>query len=62
VWKWPVVKYKHIKIKPRICMLFILCLTVNAAQWRSKQDLWPLGAVVKFAALSSWVLETGEPV
>ena len=32
VWKWPVVKYKHIKIKPRICVLFILCLTwtVNA--------------------------------
>ena len=19
VWKWPIVKYKHIKIKPRIC-------------------------------------------
>jgi len=19
VWKWPVVKYKHIKIKPRVC-------------------------------------------
>jgi len=32
VWKWPVVKYKHIKIKPRICVLFILRLTwtVNA--------------------------------
>ena len=32
VWKWPVVKYKHIKIKARICILFILCLTwmVNA--------------------------------
>ena len=32
VWKWPVVKYKHIKIKPKICILFILCLTwtVNA--------------------------------
>jgi len=32
VWKWPVVKYKHIKIKPRICILFILCFTwtVNA--------------------------------
>jgi len=32
VWKWPVVKYKHIKIKPRICILFISCLTwtVNA--------------------------------
>jgi len=32
VWKWPVIKYKHIKIKPRICILFILCLTwmVNA--------------------------------
>ena len=32
VLKWPVVKYKHIKIKPRICVLFILCLawTVNA--------------------------------
>ena len=27
VWKWPVGKYKHIKIKPRICVLFILCLT-----------------------------------
>ena len=26
VWKWPVVKYKHIKTKPRICVLFILCL------------------------------------
>jgi len=24
VWKWPVVKYKHIKINPRICVLFIL--------------------------------------
>ena len=32
MWKWPVVKYKHIKIKPRICVLFILRLTwtVNA--------------------------------
>ena len=32
VWKWPVIKCKHIKIKPRICVLFILCLTwtVNA--------------------------------
>ena len=32
VWKWTVVKYKHIKIKPRIRVLFILCLTwtVNA--------------------------------
>jgi len=32
VWKWPVVKYKPFKIKPRICVLFILCLTwtVNA--------------------------------
>jgi len=32
VWKWPVVKYKHIKIKSRTCILFILCLTwmVNA--------------------------------
>ena len=27
VWEWPVVKYKHIKVKPRICILFILCLT-----------------------------------
>jgi len=26
-WKWPVVKYKHIKIKSRICVLLILCLT-----------------------------------
>jgi len=32
VWKWPVAKYKHIKIKPRICVLFIFRLTwtVNA--------------------------------
>ena len=32
VRKWPVIKYKYIKIKPRICVLFILCLTwtVNA--------------------------------
>jgi len=32
VWKWPVVKYKHIKITPRIWVLFNLCLTwtVNA--------------------------------
>ena len=30
--KRPVVKCKHIKIKPRLCILFILCLTwaVNA--------------------------------
>ena len=27
-WKWPVVKYEHIKLKPRICVLFLfLCLT-----------------------------------
>jgi len=26
VWKWPVVKYKLIKIKPRICVLFIFDL------------------------------------
>ena len=32
MWKWPVVKYKHIETKPRICIVFILCLTwtVNA--------------------------------
>ena len=32
VWTWPVVKYKHVKTKPRICLLFILCMTwtVNA--------------------------------
>jgi len=32
VWKWPVGQYKHIHVKPRICILFILCLTwtVNA--------------------------------
>ena len=30
--KWPGIKYKHVKIKPRICVLFILCMTwtVNA--------------------------------
>jgi len=34
VWKWPVVKYKHIKIKQRICILFILCLTLTVnANW-----------------------------
>jgi len=32
---WPVVKYKHIKIQPRICVLFLFLLdldgpTVNA--------------------------------
>jgi len=33
VSEWLVVKYKHIKTKPRICILFILCLTwtVNAS-------------------------------
>jgi len=26
VWKWPVVKDKHIKIKPTICVLFVFDL------------------------------------
>jgi len=26
LWKWPVVKDKHIKIKPRICALFVFDL------------------------------------
>ena len=26
VWKWPVIKYKHIKIKHRICVLFVFYL------------------------------------
>jgi len=23
-WKWPVLKYEHIKLKPRICVLFFV--------------------------------------
>ena len=40
VWKWPVVKYKHVKIKPRICVLFILCLTstMNANSLKIKHN------------------------
>ena len=26
MWKWPVVKYNHIKIKPKICVLFVFDL------------------------------------
>ena len=38
VWKWPDVKKKHINIKPRICVLFILCLTwtVNVNSLKQK--------------------------
>ena len=39
VWKWPVVKYKHIKIKPRICILFILCLTWRVNSNSLKQNI-----------------------
>jgi len=36
VWKWPVVKDKHIKIKPRIFILFRLTWTVNANPLKTK--------------------------
>ena len=39
VWKWPVVKNKHIKIKPRICILFILCLTWTMNANSLKQNI-----------------------
>jgi len=39
VWKWPVVKYKHIKIKPRICVPFILCLTSTVNANSLKQNI-----------------------
>ena len=39
VWKWPVVKYKHIKIKPRICVPFILCLTCTVNANSLKQNI-----------------------
>jgi len=39
VWKWPVVKYKRIKTKPRIYIVFILCLTWTVNANSLKQDI-----------------------
>ena len=47
VWKWPVVKYKYIKIKRRICILFILCLTWTVNANSLKQNI-----VIKYVLLS----------
>ena len=49
VWKWPVVKYKHIKIKPRICVLFILCLTWTVNANSLKQN------IVVIKEICSWL-------
>jgi len=68
VWKWPVVKYKHIKIKPIICVLFILCLTwtVNANSLKQNTVSFFIGMYIcmmygasrmqenLFAALARW--------
>jgi len=56
VWKWPVVKYKHIKIKPRICILFILCLTWTVNSNSLKQNIIVIKEMFFLAAtLVGWI-------
>ena len=50
VWKWPVVKYKHIKIKPRICILFILCVTWTVNANSSQQNIIVIKEIIMFLA------------
>jgi len=50
VWKWPVVKYKHIKIKPRICILFILCVTWTVNANSSEQNIIVIKEIIMFLA------------
>jgi len=52
MWKWPVVKYKHIKIKPRICVLFILCLTWTVDANSLKQNILVIKRNMFFLAAS----------
>ena len=49
MWKWAVVKYKHIKIKPRICILFILCLTWTVNANSLKQN------IIVYKEICSWL-------
>ena len=51
MWRWPVVKYKHIKIKPRICvgLLFILCLTWTVNADSLKQN------IIAIKEICSWL-------
>ena len=49
MWKWPVVKYKQIKIKPRICILFILCSTWTVNANSLKQN------IIVIKQISSWL-------
>jgi len=41
VWKWPVVKDKHIKIKPRICVLFVFDLYGECKFIKNKTNWLP---------------------
>ena len=52
VWKWPVVKYKRIKIKPRICVLFILCLTWTVNANSLKQNIIVIQEICSWLPLS----------
>jgi len=52
VWKWPVVKYKHIKIKPRICVLFILCSTWTVNENSLKQNIIVIKEIGAYVLLS----------
>ena len=56
MWKWPVVKYKHIKIhvKPRICVLYMLFLTWTVNANLSKQNIIVIKEIV-FCCHFGWM-------
>ena len=56
MWKWPVVKYKHIKIhvKPRICVLYVLFLTWTVNANSSKQNIIVIKEIV-FCCHLGWM-------
>ena len=56
VWKWPVAKYKHIKIKPRICvLLIILCLTWTVNANSLKQNIIVIKEICSW--LPPWLVQ-----
>ena len=58
VLKWPVVKYKHIKIKPKMCILFIVCLTWTMNANSLKQNVIVIETNMFFlaATLVGWIV------
>ena len=55
-WKWPVVKYEHIKLKPRICVLFLfLCLTWTVNANSLKQNIIVIKEICFLSCHLGWM-------